>query len=1077
MKLKNLNFLKTVVLLGMFVFFGFVSVISAEDISFENSNDGIQLNQDGNTVPFMPSASVSIKKINFDEATRRLNVQVDLKNNTTNFLDDLEYTIEIMKGDTLVENGYLFGNTEHTYRETKSFGKLAPNEESNKIFFITIPKNIETANYFVQIFINDKNLKFQNVDYIEEPMLLKGVGGRLSGLKVYFFSDNTGKSFPSAGLSTRLEESPKLMVPLDENKSVDEYLKSGRKLDYRLVITDTMSDKKVVFTGEGSFQRGILADQDSIFAQLSPSNDDLKRGGSFDVALSFVDDKGEEIFKKNVRWLIEYGQLMTRILSVDSGKNLYKKGEGLDVTVETASFNGKGKTIVAELSLVGGWWFEETFVKEVVMDEYETKIIFDNPVSKRVKLKEMNLVVKDKETGKILDTYNMDVNYFGIYGSGNYYFAYAFFGILFLLVGIFFYLEKTKKLGFLVILVLFGITGTFLTNYQKTEAVDVCACAAGMPTSQFWVSKEPVVPTCGGTAYMDVSLRVYCSTCINGLESTVTNNAGGSLVTEYGHITDQTIVHRVTKTISTSPTTISATAKLTRNGCHCCSSTVTTNLCAPGSVNGAYCPINVAIGTLSRSVSCNLPGDCSTKPLYRDGSYLSTETAWPAGSTWCRLGTSSGTPAAFPTPGQTVWWSCLPIPQGTGLGDTCSATRAAINGACGNRANSYSPTVAPPYPVTTTAWPAGSAYCASGNNTTSPAFPATGSSVSWICQGTGGTNASCSASRDAIPYGSAVCGDKDGTYSYSTTAYPVGSAWCDGGTETTFSPSAKFPDQGEMVTWKCDYYGAIANCSAYRELPPAVGCGTRNSYRSGTYLSTETTWPVSSTWCQFGELSGATPSFPSWNDAVSWNCYDSGTGQTAVCQAMRNGPGECSAGTCDVNCGTLARAFSYETTAWPAGNWCLIETTAFNPDPNPVTFPTRGGISAWLCEMGLGSASCSASRSAIPTGIGNCGANERDYELEETAWENPTSGWCTSGLADSNPSFPAIGNTATWICQGTISNDTCNATHTTAGCGDGVCALDERDSCFADCCGNLSCGLNENFLNCPVDCLLNVIEF
>src|SRR3989338_4777844 len=95
MKLKNLNFLKTVVLLGMFVFFGFVSVISAEDISFENSNDGIQLNQDGNTFFFMTSASVSIKKINFDEATRRLNVQVDLKNNTTNFLDDLEYTIEI----------------------------------------------------------------------------------------------------------------------------------------------------------------------------------------------------------------------------------------------------------------------------------------------------------------------------------------------------------------------------------------------------------------------------------------------------------------------------------------------------------------------------------------------------------------------------------------------------------------------------------------------------------------------------------------------------------------------------------------------------------------------------------------------------------------------------------------------------------------------------------------------------------------------------------------------------------------------------------------------------------------------
>ncbi|MDD2935138.1 MAG: hypothetical protein PHX25_01555 [Candidatus Pacebacteria bacterium] len=1052
-------------------------VLSGFSFALAEELDGISVNQNGEVVPYVPDVSLILKEVTFDEVNRRLNARVEIKNTTSNFLDDLEYSMEIMKGDSLVENGYLFGNTEFTYRETKSFGKLAPNEVTNKILFIDIPKNIETSNYFVQIFVNDKNLKFQNVAYTETPMVLKGTGGRLSGLKVYFFSDNFGKTFPSAGLSTRLEESPKLMVPLDENKSVDEYVKSGRKLDYRLVITDTMGDKKVVFTGEGSFERGVLAEQDSVFVQINASNDDLKRGGSFDVGLSLVDDKGEEIFRKNVRWLVEYGQLMTRILSVSSGKNYYKAGENLDVVVETASFNGKGKTILAELSIVGSWGFKETYTKEVLMEEYETKFAFDNPVSKRVKVKEMNLVVKDKETGSVLDTYNLDINYFKVYGNDSYLFIYIFFGILVLLVGIFFYLKKTKKFGLFMVLVLFGMIGTFFANYQKTEAVDVCACAAGMPSAQFWVSREPVVPTCGGTAYMDVSLRVYCSACINGLESTITNNAGGSLVTDYGHVSDQTVVHRVTRTISTSPTTISATAKFTRNGCHCCSSTVRTNLCAPGSVNGAMCPINVTIGTLSRSVSCNLPGDCGAKTAQRDGNYLSSETAWPVGSAWCRLGTPSGTPATFPTLGQTVYWSCLPIPQGTGLGDTCSAYRAPINGTCGNRSDNYSPTVAPPYPITTTAWPAGSTYCTTGTNSASPAFPTYGNTVYWNCNGsgTGATNASCSASRDPLPVGEGRCGDKDGTYAYTETSYPVGSDWCLEGTEGTFSPSAKFPDQGEMVTWKCDYYGSIANCSAYRETPPTVGCGSRDTYRAGTYLSTETNWPVGSNWCQFGTASGTPTDFPEWNSSASWACVNGV--DSITCTANRQGPGGCMPGTCDVSCGTLAREFSYETLTWPDGNWCLIETTEFDPDPNPVSFPDSGGISNWLCEMGLGSASCSATRSNIPTGDGDCGVNERDYLLEETDWQDPSGGWCLGGVRDSTPAFPSAGNSATWNCQGTLSTDTCIAEHLTSGCGDRTCSAEEVGICFADCCGNGSCDSNENFLNCPNDCDSKVIEF
>ncbi|OGD68457.1 hypothetical protein A2996_01560 [Candidatus Campbellbacteria bacterium RIFCSPLOWO2_01_FULL_34_15] len=450
--------------------------------------------------------------------------------------------------------------------------------------------------------------------------------------------------------------------------------------------------------------------------------------------------------------------------------------------------------------------------------------------------------------------------------------------------------------------------------------------------------------------------------------------------------------------------------------------------------------------------------------------YPATTTAWPASTAYCSLGTNSTSPA-FPGLGVSVPWTCVGINGGTNA--SCSASRFPLNGDCGirdlQRKGSYT--------LEETTWPTGSVWCKAGTNSASPAFPVYGQTVYWNCNGsgTGATNASCSASRAVLPEGSGECGTKDGIYAYTETSYPVGSTWCDNGTEETFSPSEKFPDQGEMVTWKCNFYESIANCSAYRDDPPTVGCGSRDTYRAGTYLSTETTWPVGSNWCQFGTASGTPTDFPEWNSSASWSCVNGV--DSITCTANRQGPGGCMPGTCDVDCGTLAREFSYETLSWPAGNWCLIETTAFNPDPNPVSFPDRGGISNWLCEMGLGSASCSATRSNIPTGDGDCGVNERDYLLEETNWQDPSNGWCLGGIKNLTPAFPTAGNSATWNCQGTLSTDTCTAEHLTEGCGDGICSAGEEGNCFVDCCGNGSCDANENFLSCPSDCDSKVIEF
>lgn len=740
----------------------------AEENSFGDDVEGITVNYAGETVPYVPEVELKIKDISFDQASRKLSVQTDIKNNTVNFLDDLEYVVEIRRGESLAEEGYIFSTTEHTYQEVKNLGKLAPNAVQTKILSINVPENIETGNYFVQVFVNDKNLKFQNVDFIEEPILLNGTGGRLSGIKMYFYTTTYGKTAPMVGLSTTPEDKPLILIPLGENAGVDAYIKSSKVMKYEMDIYDTLGEKKLIVSSKGDLLRKVVDGQDSLFVEINTAeNEVLKKGGPFEIKFSLINDEDEILFTRNLRWLVEYGQLIARIMSVDSGRNYYKNGEKLEISAEIASINGKGNSITAELHLVGSWGFDQTFSKEVSLDEYGGKIVFDDVVSQRTKLKEMNLVVKDAKTGDVLDSYSMDIKYFKKYGVKSYD-MYILIGLLIVLIGIFVYLKRKGKIDLAVmIMVVFIPAVMFFADYQKTEAL--CACGGGVPTTTFWVSREPVTPTCGGTAIMDVTLRVVCGACVNGLQAKITDNAGGISIIDYGHEVNPTRVHRVTKTISTSPTVISATAKFTQNGCHCCPRPGIGDMCQGLPVaNGSMCLIDVLIGTLSRSVSCNLPGDCGARNAQREGSYLATETNWPANSSWCKLGTPSGTPTSFPNPGQTVWWSCLPIPQGTGLGDTCSATRANLpsvtNGDCGirnaQRKGNYS--------VTETTWPSGSAWCKVGTpvNTsgstsletafTAPAFPLPGQTATWGCAGNGGTTASCLAIRaDA----SVNCGD------------------------------------------------------------------------------------------------------------------------------------------------------------------------------------------------------------------------------------------------------------------------------------------------------------------------------
>ena len=140
---------------------------------------------------------------------------------------------------------------------------------------------------------------------------------------------------------------------------------------------------------------------------------------------------------------------------------------------------------------------------------------------------------------------------------------------------------------------------------------------------------------------------------------------------------------------------------------------------------------------------------------------------------------------------------------------------ASVNGVCGNaNGKNYNHDVTDYTP---------DVQCSSGTSSNT-AFPASGATASWNCEGLyGGSSASCSASRKSTPV-NGVCGSANGkTYSLTATAYAPHLQCAVG-----LSTNTAFPAIGETVSWQCqgENGGANPSCSAGRSANGACGKAT-----------------------------------------------------------------------------------------------------------------------------------------------------------------------------------------------------------------------------------------------------------
>jgi hypothetical protein len=258
--------------------------------------------------------------------------------------------------------------------------------------------------------------------------------------------------------------------------------------------------------------------------------------------------------------------------------------------------------------------------------------------------------------------------------------------------------------------------------------------------------------------------------------------------------------------------------------------------CSPGDTKcSAFKKVDGMCGTATRTFAYNETGY---------GSY-----------TQCSPGTATNT--AFPAQGASVTWTCNGI-NGGASSTTCTASRAAapVNGLCGTAVANYS--------VSQSAYTG--SFCNGGTALpSSPAFPALGASINWICQGLyGGTNILCSATRAA----NAVC---PAIANYASAPTPT----CTTGTPGVLSG-------GNPWLWPCIGINGGSNelCIANKVMDGACGSNATNyPYNTTGYTGS---------FCGSGTPNPATPSFPLQGGNTTWTCSGTNGGlPSGTCTAAR----------------------------------------------------------------------------------------------------------------------------------------------------------------------------------------------
>jgi hypothetical protein len=295
----------------------------------------------------------------------------------------------------------------------------------------------------------------------------------------------------------------------------------------------------------------------------------------------------------------------------------------------------------------------------------------------------------------------------------------------------------------------------------------------------------------------------------------------------------------------------------------------------------------------------------------------------------------------------------------------------------------------------------------------------------------------------------AACGSANGKQ-YPTACTPSAFYACSSGTPSNATwtyDNAPGTQQTGHWSWTCTD-GTIANCSTTANTP-AMACscnwGALENGQCGSANGSGSAPGSTCSMCSSGGISRSIASnYGSYVQYV-WDCAGLNGGTSS---------NNCSSTVYPVNgaCGS-ANGQSYYTQ--PTTNLCSVGS-------NGAVIYSGSNSWLWVCygQNGGSDAGCFAYEKVD----GSCGtANEKTYYNTDTGYGSDTQ--CATGTA-SNTSFPAAGNSITWVCNGLNggnNSSTCSASRISNTCGSdngqsyssldssssGLCSLGASSSSFS----------------------------
>ncbi len=385
-----MNKIKLIVSVIVFIFFPLMNVFAQEFI------DG-------------PPLRLAINNIVFNKEIHKIDLDLGITNNTQKFIDGLDSYLEIYKGNSLKNEGYMFSGLDLVYISSQPLKKLFPGEKEREHLSYDIPSTLPSGNYFVRYVVKDReNMNF-GITYSKTPLKISGTGDYIGFLNA--FVEVAGKkSNLMLGLRANKNDVFSIIIPLDENEKLKKKIASNDLYIETEIHPIANNDKDFKKLPRKKITISQYGGRDVVKIDVKPWEG--MSTGSFDVIVRIFNSDNVQISSDTkARWF--RSEEVSRLKEIRTETNYYNKGDKLDVGVRAAFFGyAEDRNFLVKVKLVSNKG-DMLFDKITTLKKGETELKFDFSnfvVNKPVVVKSIEATLTDQKTGNVSDKLNIELS-------------------------------------------------------------------------------------------------------------------------------------------------------------------------------------------------------------------------------------------------------------------------------------------------------------------------------------------------------------------------------------------------------------------------------------------------------------------------------------------------------------------------------------------------------------------------------------------------------------------------------------------------------------------------------------------